>query len=73
MTGGLNTTKPSACKSTEIFDIAKNTWSNSTDMIEARSAHSICEVGGGSYIYVFGGQGSQNQALDSIERAQISS
>lgn len=55
--GGMNKAKPTpqACGYTEVFDIAKNAWSSAADMVVVRSAHSMCEVGGGSYIYAFGG------------------
>lgn len=55
--GGMNkaTPTPQACSYTEVFDIAKNAWSGAADMVVARSAHSMCEVGEGSHIYAFGG------------------
>ena len=57
VSGGLESVSPAPLPttSTEIFDLAQNKWTTKEDMVEARSAHSLCEVGGGSYIYAFGG------------------
>ena len=59
-------------KKTEIYNIAKNTWAEAKDMVEARTAHSLCDVGNGQFIYAFGGQDVNSKTLDTIERARIS-
>lgn len=43
-------------------------------MQRARTAHSLCEVAGGKYIYAFGGsevKGQTEKSLDSIERLVV--
>ena len=43
-------------------------------MQKARTAHSLCEVAGGKFIYAFGGmelKGQTEKSLDSIERIVV--
>ena len=71
VSGGLSTGfKPT--KKTEVYNLNANAWSEAGQLAVARRAHSMCEVGGGAFIYVFGGQGEENDVLDTIERAPIS-
>ena len=60
-----------ATKKTEVYNVAKNQWTQTSDLKLSRSAHALCEVGGGAYLYAFGGQDSEGQSLDSIERVEL--
>ena len=42
-------------KKTEIYNIIKNAWVEAKEMVEARTAHSLCDVGTCQFIYAFGG------------------
>lgn len=71
VSGGF-TTGFTPSRKTEVFNVTKNTWTASKDMVVARTAHSMCEVSAGAYLYVFGGQvGNEGQVDDTIERVEI--
>jgi len=54
VSGGFTTGfKPT--KKTEVYSIPKNAWAEAKEMVVARTAHSLCEVGTGQFIYAFGG------------------
>jgi hypothetical protein len=52
----------------EVYDLAKNKWSEIGNLNQARHYHSMCVVEN-RYMYVIGGRDSMSEApLDSIER-----
>ena len=60
-------------RKTEVFNIKNNAWTTTSDMQVARTAHSMCEVSAGAYLYAFGGQvGNEGKVDDTIERVEIS-
>ena len=54
VSGGL-TTGFLPTQETEVYNVEKNVWAKAPKMIQARNAHSLCEVGNGQYLYAFGG------------------
>lgn len=72
VTGGF-TTNFIRSKKTEVYNVAKDSWHAAHDLQVARTAHSMCEVSAGAYIYVFGGQIGDKIVDDTIERAEVSS
>jgi len=55
-------------KKCEVYEVAKNKWTEIADLIQNRHYHSICVVEG-RFLYVIGGRDSLTEApLDSIER-----
>lgn len=55
-------------KKCEVFDLAKNKWSEIGDLNQGRHYQSMCIIEG-RYLFVIGGRNSMSeQPLDSIER-----
>ena len=55
-------------KKCEVYEVAKNKWTEIAEMNSSRHYHSVCVLDG-RYLYVIGGRDSQNeQPLDTIER-----
>jgi len=55
-------------KKCEVYDLAKNKWSEVGEMNQSRHYHTMCIVEG-RYLFVIGGRDSMTEApLDSIER-----
>lgn len=55
-------------KKCEVYDVAKNKWTEIGDLNQSRHYHSICIVES-RFLYVIGGRDSLSEApLDSIER-----
>ena len=64
VSGGFNSHGDQKNDSVEVYNIAEDKWtlaSSQSTLKVARSAHSMCEVAGGAYIYVFGGQDQEHR------------
>ena len=72
--GGYSTAMQ-AIPNCELYNVSTNKWMEiQGSMQKARTAHSLCEVAGGKFIYAFGGmelKGQTEKSLDSIERIAV--
>ena len=74
--GGYSTAKQ-VITNCELFNVRGNKWTEiPARMKKQRTAHSLCEVGGGKFVYAFGGSEPRvadqtERSLDSIERLQL--
>lgn len=47
-------------KKCEVYEVAKNRWTEIAEMTQSRHYHSVCVLDG-RYLYVIGGRDSQNE------------
>lgn len=60
-----------ATSKAEVYDVKADAWREAKPLTVSRTAHSMCEMGAGAYIYAFGGQDATSKNIDSIERTEI--
>lgn len=72
MVAGGYTVSFQVTRECEVYNVKEDKWSKIAPMLSRRTAHSICEIGKGGYVYAFGGLDEKEQnALKSIERIRL--